>query len=99
MRLYEVKKRALENLKEAIEDYTEKNGEAPTVDDIELMEIADSVIPIYNFDLLQLAMDDLWLGYAEFADQYDSVYEMLMRNIFDHIYEFLHDNFEEVLNE
>ena len=57
--IYELVELATEELKEGLE-----NGEYNNEDDIydAISEIADSYIPVYNYDLLQVAMSNLRLS-------------------------------------
>lgn len=66
---------------DTIQEYIETSGKV-TVDDIS--EIADGLVPVYNFDLLELAGEDLNLGYVpeDYQDlSYTNVYEIIMRSV------------------
>ena len=62
-------------------------------------ELADSYVPVYNFNLLQLACDDLWLGYANesgLSEGSDNAYDIIKSNVYEKLNEvahtWLHDN-------
>ena len=57
--LYKMKKDALEELKESLRDYPDQD------DNDRIFEIADSSIPIYTGDILQLAADNINLAIVE----------------------------------
>ena len=57
--LYRMKKDAVEELKDSLRDYPD-NDEHDTIH-----EIADSSVPVYTYDLLQLAANNLDLAVVE----------------------------------
>ena len=57
--LYKMKKDALEELKESLRDYPDQD------DNDRIFEIADSSVPIYTGDILQLAADNINLAIVE----------------------------------
>ena len=66
---------------ETINEYIETSGKI-TVDDV--WEIADGLVPVYNADLLELANEDLSLGYLpdDYCDlKTDNVYDIIMRSV------------------
>jgi hypothetical protein len=51
-------------------------------------EMADSNIPVYNYDRLQLACEDLWLGYPSetgFTQDCDNAYDIIAMNIYERL--------------
>ena len=71
-----------------------------------LYEYVDSHVPVYNYDRLQLACDDLWLGYPsdsgiskEFAS---NAYDIIAHNIYEKLMEkaqsWLNDNKKKMLH-
>ena len=60
-----------------------------------LTEYVESAVPVYNFDLLQLACDDLYLGYpndyiGEAEYKYDA-YEIIKWNVYEKLFNFAND--------
>ena len=67
--------------------------EAKYPEDI-IHENADSWVPVYNFNRLQLACDDLWLGYPSengFPKEFDNAYEIIGYNIYEHLLNIGHE--------
>ena len=59
-----------------------------------LHEYVDSNVPVYNYDRLQLACDDLWLGYPSdsgLSDGCDNAYDIIASNIYEKLSEAAHD--------
>ncbi len=51
-------------------------------------ERADSWVPVYNYDRLQLACDDLWLGYPSesgLTHGCEDAYDIIGINIYEHL--------------
>ena len=51
-------------------------------------ERADSWVPDYNYDRLQLACDDLWLGYPSesgLTHRCEDAYDIIGINIYEHL--------------
>jgi hypothetical protein len=64
-----------------------------------LYEYVDSHVPVYNYDRLQLACDDLWLGYPSesgISEGCDNAYDIIAHNIYEKLMEkaqsWLNDN-------
>jgi len=60
-----------------------------------LSEYVESMVPVYNYDLLLLACDDLWLGYpndyiSEVEHKYDA-YEIIKWNVYEKLFNFAND--------
>lgn len=71
----------LETAVETVQEYIDVSGKV-TVDNV--WEIADGLVPVYNFDLLQLAAQDLTLGYLpeDYSDlKTDNVYDIIRRSV------------------
>ena len=78
--MYQLEKDFLEGLEEC---------KTEILEDDNIPEIADSYVPIYNYELLQLASDDLWLGYHSESGltsgcEYDA-YKIISMNIYEHL--------------
>jgi len=59
-----------------------------------LHEYVDSNIPVYNYDRLQLACDDLWLGYPSengLSEGFDNAYDIIASNIYEKLNETAHN--------
>jgi len=66
-----------------------------------LYEYVDSHVPVYNYDRLQLACDDLWLGYPSdsgISEGCNNAYDIIAHNIYEKLMqkaqEWLNDNEE-----
>ena len=64
-----------------------------------LHEYVDSHVPVYNYNRLLLACDDLWLGYPSdsgISEGYDNAYDIIAHNIYEKLMEkaqeWLNDN-------
>jgi hypothetical protein len=60
-----------------------------------LSEYVESMVPVYNYDLLLLACDDLWLGYpndyiSETGHKYDA-YEIIKWNVYEKLFNFANE--------
>ena len=60
-----------------------------------LTEYVESAVPVYNYDLLLLACDDLYLGYpndyiGEAEYKYDA-YEIIKWNVYEKLFNFAND--------
>jgi hypothetical protein len=68
-----------------------------------LTELADSYVPIYNYDLLMLASEDLWLAvdtpeiYA-FGGEHSAVHA-IAGNVFDHLRGEAYSEFDQIKEE
>tara|TARA_R100000329_G_scaffold76728_1_gene66017 strand:+ start:1292 stop:1609 length:318 start_codon:yes stop_codon:yes gene_type:complete len=72
---------------EELEDNKSEILEAKYPEDI-IHEKADSWVPVYNYDRLQLACDHLWLGYPSengFTKEFDNAYEIIGYNIYERL--------------
>ena len=92
-----------QEVKESIDEQKEKddrhgddelNEYYISSDDIQ--EICDSVIPIYNSDLLDVCKSDLGIGYPDENIGHDNVYSMITWSIYEslsnHAHEYCNDN-------
>ena len=57
------------------------------------------MVPVYNYDLLLLACDDLWLGYpndyiSEVEHKYDA-YEIIKWNVYEKLFNFANEWLEQ----
>jgi len=55
-----------------------------------LHEYVDSHVPVYNYDRLLLACDDLWLGYPSesgASEGCDNAYDIIAHNIYEKLME------------
>tara|TARA_R100000322_G_scaffold129653_2_gene85798 strand:+ start:381 stop:686 length:306 start_codon:yes stop_codon:yes gene_type:complete len=59
--------------------------------DSALHEIADSNVPIYNYDLVQYLANNSELAYSEEQEEIKDIYSFLMTNIFHELHNFLCD--------
>ena len=64
-----------------------------------LYEYVDSHVPVYNYDRLLLACDDLWLGYPSesgISESCNNAYDIIAHNIYEKLMEkaqsWLNDN-------
>ena len=64
-----------------------------------LHEYVDSNVPVYNYNRLQLACDDLWLGYPSesgISEGCNNAYDIIAHNIYEKLMEkaqsWLNDN-------
>lgn len=51
-------------------------------------EMADSNVPVYNYNRLQLACDDLWLGYPSkngWTKEFDNAYDIIGYNVYERL--------------
>lgn len=79
MRLYEVENGFLDELEERLSDPWDEY-----CSDI-IHELADSWVPVYTFDSLKLAEDDLWLAVTEPEIECKNPLEGLNWNIYQHL--------------
>ena len=68
-----------------------------------LSEYVESVVPVYNYDLLLLACDDLYLGYpndyiGEAEYKYDA-YEIIKWNVYEKLFNFANEWLSKQLKE
>ena len=96
--LYEMKKDAIEELKDSLRGY-------PDADEHDtIMEIADSSVPIYTSDILQLAADNVSLAVAEpdiepAFDGSPTPVNIIAANIYEEITQDLWNNLENIKTE
>ena len=79
--------------KNLVDELNDNKDEILENDDL-LHEYVDSNIPVYNFDLLQLACDDLWLGYPNesgLSEGSDNAYDIIKSNVYEKLNEAAHD--------
>ena len=72
-----------QNLIEELNDNKEEILEGSCPEDV-VSEYADSWIPIYNYDLLEVAQSDLTLGYNDFEIEGD-IYAQLSFSIYQRL--------------
>ena len=78
---------------EELEDNKSEILEAKYPEDI-IHEKADSWVPVYNYDRLQLACDHLWLGYPSengLTQDCDNAYDIIAINIYEHLLNIGHE--------
>ena len=101
MNKYQLTEQARDSLKEAIEYKIENEGYEPEEldqDDIDLHELADSLTPIYNSDLLELCQSDMGtFGYNERGEAVESVIDIISWNCFEFLVEWLAMIFDDTL--
>ena len=103
-KLYNIKKDALEYLKEQLEDNAEvDDGEVYFNNDDHdtIFEIADSSVPIYTSDLMELAAEniDLAVDEPELGPAFDgspTPVNIVAANVFEEIYQHLWENLEKI---
>ena len=81
--MYQLEKDFLEEL----ENNKNEILEAKYPEDL-LGERADSWVPVYNYDRLQLACDDLWLGYPSegyVTKDCENAYDIIAVNIYERL--------------
>ena len=95
---YELKEQAIDALKESI-SYVIEIGDDP--EDVDLNELADSVVPIYTSDLLELLRSDYgtfgWVDPEQVA--IESVTDIVSWNAYNFIYQVMSDNLEDAIEE
>jgi len=77
------------SFKELLEDNKKEILESKYIDDT-LHDFADGHVPVYNYDLLRLACDDLWLGYKTEEQEEmkaESSYDIIKWNIYEKLSE------------
>ena len=102
--LYRIKKEALEELKERLEENAEfDNGELYiSIDEHDtIFEIADSSVPIYTSDILQMAADNIGLALEEpeigpAFDGTSTPINIIAANIFEEITQELWNELESI---
>jgi len=82
-----------ENVKNIKELYNIKND-----DDCHdaIVQICDSAVPIYNYDLLTFAIDNLWFGTEETELGSKNAFDMLKEAIYRHLLEIAYEELEKV---
>ncbi len=81
--MYQLKKDFLEGLEDCKNEILEC-----TYPEDSIHERADSYVPVYNYELLQLASDDLWLGYPSesgLTSGCEDAYKIISMNIYEHL--------------
>ena len=81
--MYQLEKDFLEELENCKSEILEG-----TYPEDSVHERADSWVPVYNFDRLQLACDDLWLGYPSeggLTQDCDNAYDIIATNIYERL--------------
>ena len=102
--LYDIKKSALEDLKEQLEGNAEfDNGELYiSIDEHDtIFEIADSNVPTYTYDILQMAADNIELAIVEpdIGPAFDGTptpVNIIAANIYEEITQELWSNLESI---
>jgi hypothetical protein len=91
MTMYQLEKNLIDELNDNKQEILEN-------DDL-IHEYVNSNIPVYNFDRLQLACDDLWLGYPSesgLSEGCDNAYDIIATNIYEKLSQvandWLHEN-------
>lgn len=96
--LYDREKMAIEELKDAI-----TSGDTIQYEQDLMHEIADGCTPIYNSDVLQCAMDNMWLATESPELEYENPLQGIQYNIYDHLmeklYEYWNDEGESLYND
>ena len=85
-------------LKSTIDSLEERINESGQVDSDDLHEIADSMIPVYTSDILELACDNLRLA-CEVSDDYCSDWsipptQLIAYNIYDYLIEKMNERLD-----
>ena len=90
----------------ALEDLTERIIDNPLENDWgdSIFEIADSTTPIYNYDLLKLAADNIFLATndPELGPAFDgspTPVNIIAANVFEYLESFLWENLEDLQEE
>jgi hypothetical protein len=81
--MHQLEKDFLEDLEECKTEILEA-----TCPEDSVHERADSWVPVYNYNRLQLACDDLCLGYPSengFTKEFDNAYDIIGYNIYEHL--------------
>ena len=81
--MYQLEKDFLEELENCKSEILEG-----TYPEDSVHERADSWVPVYNFDRLQLACDDLWLGYPSeggLTQDCENAYDIIATNIYERL--------------
>ena len=95
--IYQLEKDFLEDLEECKTEILE----ATYPEDI-IHERADSWVPDYNYSRLQLACDDLWLGYPSeggLTQDCDNAYDIIAINIYERLSNIGHEWLEHAQKE
>lgn len=99
MNRYELQEQARSTLREAIDWHVKEHEVLPTVDDFD--DLADSLVPVYTSDLLELLQSD----YGEFGwvdpgmGDIKSVDDIVSWNAYRYINEYMNEIFDDVLSE
>ena len=88
--LWELKQNAWDDLKDNIDHY--KYWEDA------VSEIADSWIPVYNGQLLEMCLDDLTLGYVDdwHGGEVTDIYTIIQWNLYSELSNHLHEQMSEI---
>ena len=85
-----------QEVEEGIDEQKEKDIGEYYISSDDIQEICDSVIPIYNSDLLDVCKSDLGIGYPDENIGHDNVYSMITWSIYEslsnHAHEYCNDN-------
>jgi len=95
--VYQLEKDFLEDLEECKTEILE--AEYP---EDSIHERADSHVPVYNYDRLQLACDNLWLGYPSengLTHGCENAYDIIGTNIYEHLNNIGHEWLEQARKE
>ena len=77
----------VKDFQEELENCKSEILEATYPEDL-LSEMADSWVPVYNYDRLLLACDDLWLGYPSegyVTKDCENAYDIIATNIYERL--------------
>lgn len=98
MRLNDLEEDATEKLR----DYIIEQPDA-SLDELgeRINDIASDLIPMMTADMLSLALNDLWLAVEspEYVNDGDTPYDLLVRNVDDHLTDHMHEQLEAILGE
>ena len=95
--MHQLEKDFLEDLEECKTEILEA-----TYPEDSVHERADSWVPVYNYNRLQLACDDLWLGYPSesgLTQDCDNAYDIIAMNIYEHLLNIGHEWLEHAQKE
>ena len=104
----ELEKNVLDELRERLKEYAEIEDQEVNfynMDEYDVFhEIADSNVPIYNYDLLQLASDNIFLAVnePELGPAFDGSHtpiNIIAANVYEYLQEYMLDNIETVKEE
>lgn len=101
MNKYDLHEQTEEALFEAIKWHVKEYEELPTIDDLDLHELADGLVPVYTSDLLDLLQSDYGtFGWVDSEmGEVESVDDIVTWNAYHYINEYIHEIFDDVLSE